>query len=176
MTDGAAIPAPARLPWIAKASIILGIVAAIRLVPEVVVIVPRDPGRVYYLLLALDLLWAGLWIGAGVVLRSPRPPAIKFAAVDGALLLGNAIASAFYVARDFLKVPPSSPRPSNWDILVAFYCSRMLFYGIEIVFWACALLVLLKQAPGRAPLTAIVAAFLLAAAFQTILLVTLFGW
>jgi len=175
MADGAAIPAPARLPSIAKACIVLGIVAAIRLVPEVVVIVPRDPGRVYYLLLALDLLWAGLWIGAGVVLRSPRPAAVTFAAVDGALLLGNALASACFVGRDFLKVPPG-PRPSNWNILIAFYGSRMLFYGIEILFWACVLLILLKQAPGRATLAAIVSSFLMAAGFQTILLITLFGW
>ena len=175
MTDGEAIPAPTRLPKLARASLILGIVAAIRLVPEVVAIVPRDPGHVYYLLLGLDLLWAGLWIGAGVVLRSPRPAAVKFAAIDGALLLGNALASACFVARDFLKVPPG-PRPSNWTILIAFYGSRMLFYGIEIAFWAWALLVLLKQAPGRSTLTAIVVAFLLAAAFQTILLIALFGW
>jgi len=175
MTDGAAVPAPTRFPRLARASFVFGIVAAIRLVPEVVAIVPRDPGHVYYLLLALDVLWAGLWIGAGVVLRSPNNPAVKFAAVDGALLLGNAVSSAFYVARDYLKGPPD-PRASNYHVLLAFYSSRMLFYGIEIVFWALALIILLKQAPGRATLTAIVTAFVLAAAFQTILLVSLFGW
>src|SRR4029453_5678004 len=101
MTDGEAIPAPPRLLWITKANIVLGVVTAIRLVPEAVVIVRRDPGGLYYLLLALDLLWAGVWIGCGVVLRRTRP-LVRFAAVGGALLWGNAVASAVFLGRDFM--------------------------------------------------------------------------
>jgi len=184
MTDGEAIPTPSRLPWIAKANVILGIASLVRFGPELLSVLHRDPKLAYYALVALDLLIAGLWLKCGLALKKHGRGALGFATLGGAVIFSHSIMSAIFVGHELVPVlSRMSSSDSAYFFMLSIAGSRFLIYAIEFLFWPYALMVLLRVAgeseedPGarRSVRRAMIAAFLLGGLFHCVYFAGVFG-
>ena len=181
MIEGEAIPAPPRLRWLAKASVVLGAASLIRFLPELISIVPKGPSRRYFALVALDLVIGALWLKLGLALRKHARGAIGFASIAGAVIFTHAITSAIVVGPQLVKSLHRSPE-KDYFLMLAVTGSRFLIYGVEFLFWPWAFLTLFRLArdpegdptPRRSVLLATIASLLISAVIQFMILATIF--
>jgi hypothetical protein len=113
--DGEEAAAPRDpLHVLAKACIILGIVALVRFVPEAFIILPRRPDEKYFAVAAMDLLMAVSWLTSGLALRKRSFGALGFATVVGGLLLAHGATSGIFFGRMILKGAHAAAIPILW--------------------------------------------------------------
>jgi len=170
MPEADSDPGTHRLRLIARTNIILGIASLVRFVPELIMLLPKEGD--YFVLAALDVAIALIWLKCGFALRRHALNALGFVAVGGTVIFAHSLTSSCFFGWLLQKNGFPYRADPDFFIVLAFLGSRFLLYGIEFLYWAWALFVLLLLAEDptwrRSIRLAIVIAFFIAAAIQSV--------